>query len=79
MGLSGWTKKPGRPMGGAPGTLTRPHSEADFSELDENAHLAVDSMNDKEIDEAFEKMLVSWHSRRSIITPDANYVSFLIG
>lgn len=47
----------GRPMGGAMGTLTRPQSETDFSELDENAHLAVDNMNDDEIDIAFEKML----------------------
>lgn len=58
MGLGGWSKKSGRPMGGAMGTLTRPQSETDFSELDENAHLAVDNMNDDEIDIAFEKMLV---------------------
>lgn len=64
MGLSGWSKKAGRPMGGAPGTLTRPHSEVDFSELDENAHLAVDNMSDDEIHNAFEKMLVPFFSEQ---------------
>ena len=47
-------------MGGAPGTLTRPHSEVDFSELDENTHLAVVNMSDDEIHNAFEKMLVRY-------------------
>lgn len=46
-------------MGGAPGPLSRPHSEADFSELDENAHLAVDSLSEDEVNLAFEKMLVT--------------------
>lgn len=45
-------------MGGAPGTLSRPHSEVDFSEMDENAHMAIDSMNEDEVNAAFEKMLV---------------------
>ena len=55
----GWSKKPGRQHqgGGAPGPLSRPHSEADFSELDENAHMAVDNMNEDEVNSAFEKML----------------------
>ena len=44
-------------MGGAPGPLSRPHSEADFSELDENAHMAIDNMNEDEVNSAFEKML----------------------
>lgn len=44
-------------MGGAPGTLSRPHSEVDFSEMDENAHMAVDNMSEDEVNTAFEKML----------------------
>ena len=52
----GWSKKPGRQMGGAPGPLSRPHSEADFSELDENAHM-IENMNEDEVNSAFEKML----------------------
>lgn len=39
------------------GPLARPHSEADFSELDENAQMALDSMNEDDINQAFEKML----------------------
>ena len=55
----GWSKKSVRgQMGGAPGTLSRPHSEVDFSEMDENAHMAIDSMNEDEVNAAFEKMLV---------------------
>jgi hypothetical protein len=45
-------------MSGAPGTLSRPHSEVDFSEMDENAHMAVDNMSEDEVNTAFEKMLV---------------------
>lgn len=55
----GWSKKSGRGMiSGVPGPLTRPHSEADFSELDENAHMAIDTLNEEEVNAAFEKMLV---------------------
>ena len=46
---------------GAPGPLSLSKSEADFSELDENAHMAVDSMNEDEVNDAFEKMLVTSH------------------
>lgn len=45
-------------MGSAPGTLSRPHSEVDFSEMDENAHMAIDNMSEEEVNAAFEKMLV---------------------
>lgn len=38
------------------GPLSRPHSEADFSEMDENA-AALDLMNEDEVNQAFEKML----------------------
>jgi hypothetical protein len=55
----GWNKKSGRgQMSGAPGTLSRPHSEVDFSEMDENAHMAIDNMSEDEVNTAFEKMLV---------------------
>nr|CAH0100887.1 unnamed protein product [Daphnia galeata] len=54
----GWPKKSGRgQMSGAPGTLSRPHSEVDFSEMDENAHMAIDNMSEDEVNTAFEKML----------------------
>jgi len=54
----GWSKKALRgPSMGAPGPLSLSKSEADFSELDENAHMAVDSMNEDEVNDAFEKML----------------------
>lgn len=59
MGL-GWPKKGGRGQtAGAMGTLTRPHSEVDFSEIDENTHM-IDNMNEDEVNAAFEKMLVSF-------------------
>ena len=55
----GWPKKSGRgQMSGAPGTLSRPHSEVDFSEMDENAHMAIDNLSVDEVNTAFEKMLV---------------------
>lgn len=58
MGFA-WSKKSVRgPMGSAPGTLSRPHSEVDFSEMDENAHMAIDNMSEEEVNAAFEKMLV---------------------
>ncbi len=55
----GWSKKSVRGgVGGAPGQLTPTRSETDFSEMDENAHLAIDSLNEDEVNAAFEKMLV---------------------
>ena len=62
MDKIGWSKKALRgPSMGAPGPLSLSKSEADFSELDENAHMAVDSMNEDEVNDAFEKMLVTSH------------------
>ena len=77
MDKIGWSKKSHRGPIGAPGPLSLSKSEADFSELDENAHMAVDNMNEDEVNDAFEKMLVTLHDsqpsgripRRSVAGP----------
>ena len=73
----GWSKKSGRGMSGAPGPLTRPHSEADFSELDENA-LAIDNFTEDEVNAAFEKMLVRYRREEKIVSILGVGIGFLI-
>jgi len=73
----GWSKKSGRGMSGAPGPLTRPHSEADFSELDENA-LAIDNFSEEEVNAAFEKMLVRYRRKKKIVSILGVGIGFLI-
>lgn len=64
-------------MSGAPGPLTRPHSEADFSELDENA-LAIDNFTEDEVNAAFEKMLVRYRREEKIVSILGVGIGFLI-